>query len=224
MVQTDVITFDCYGTLIDWESGIRNAFQKALRRTGSDPRLADRALELYELEERRIEQEKPHQPYRTVLSRSALAVSRRIGWGLSGKDSSFLAEDLPSWSPFRDTNLALQRLGKKHVLGILSNVDNDLLAGTMRQLTGKFDILVTAEEVKSYKPAFAHFERAQELIGDRKWVHVAGSEYHDIEPAVTLGIGTVWVNRKGLKPVRSYSQDQVSQVHDLGKLADLLDS
>jgi 2-haloalkanoic acid dehalogenase type II len=222
--QTEVITFDCYGTLIDWESGIRSAFQKVLRKTGADPRLADKASELYEVEERRIEREGPHQLYRHVLSKTAMAVSRRVGWTFPEKDASFLAEDLPSWTPFKDTNPALQRLAKNHVLGILSNIDNDLLSGTMKHLNARFDILVTAENVKSYKPAFAHFEKAHELIGDRTWVHVAGSQYHDIEPAATLGIRAIWVNRKGARLLRKYPEDQVAQVENLDQLADQLES
>ena len=222
--QFDVITFDCYGTLIDWESGIGNAFHKTLLETGADPELRDKALQFYEDEERRIEREKPHLLYRNVLSKTALAVSRRIGWDLRERDSSFLAEDLPNWAPFKDTNPALQRLAKDHVLGILSNIDNDLLAGTMKHLGARFEIIVTAENVKSYKPAFAHFERAYELVGDRAWVHVAGSQYHDIEPAATLGIKAIWVNRKGARLLRNYSEEQVSQVKDLDQLADQLGS
>ena len=220
--QAEVLTFDCYGTLIDWDTGIRTAFEKALMKTGTTPSLAAKALALYEKEESRLEREKPHLQYRQVLSKTVLSVAGRIGWNLEEAHSSFLAESLPTWKPFQDTNPALERLAKRHMLGILSNVDNDLLAGTMKQLQARFDILVTAENVKSYKPAFAHFEKAHELIGDRRWVHVAGSQYHDIEPAATLGIRAIWVNRKRARLLRDYPEDQVSQVEDLNHLADLL--
>ncbi|HEX4920413.1 MAG TPA: HAD-IA family hydrolase [Candidatus Bathyarchaeia archaeon] len=223
-MKESVITFDCYGTLIDWETGIRNAFGKMMRQTQASQGLEERALQIYEEEERLIEHGKPHLLYRQVLSKSALAVSRRIGWTLSEKDSSFLAEDLPNWAPFSDTNPALQHLAKNHTLGILSNVDNDLLAGTLKHLKARFDILVTAENVGSYKPAFAHFEKAHELIGTRNWVHVAGSQFHDIEPAATLGIRAIWVNRKGARLLRNYPEDQVSQVENLTQLADQLGS
>ena len=222
--QMDVITFDCYGTLIDWESGIRDSFRKIMQRTGASPGLEDRAVQFYEEEERRVEREKPHQLYRQVLSKTALAVARRIGWTLSEKDSSFLAGDLPSWTPFNDTNPALQRLARDHVLGILSNVDNDLLAGTMKQLAARFEILVTAENVRSYKPKFAHFEKAHELIAGRSWVHVAGSQHYDIEPAATLGIRAIWVNRKGASLLRNYPEDKVAQVKDLAELVDIVSS
>ena len=224
MTTAEVITFDCYGTLIDWEKGIREAFHIAILRTGGDPGLESKASEAYEEEERRVEKEKPHLLYREVLSKTSLAVARRIGWRLSEAESTFLAKELPNWTPFPDTNPSLARLARKHTLGILSNVDNDLLSGTVRQFTSPFEIKVTAENVRSYKPAFGHFEEARRIIGDRSWVHVAGSQYHDIEPAVKLGIRAVWVNRKNTRPTRKYSEKQVLQVKDLNELVDQHDS
>src|SRR6266705_1200435 len=123
--QFEVITFDCYGTLIDWETGIRNAFRKAMTKTGAKPGLEAQALQLYEMEERRLEKETPHLMYRNVLSKTTLAVARKIGWQLTQADASFLANELPNWTPFHDTNPALERLAKTHSLGILSNIDND---------------------------------------------------------------------------------------------------
>ena len=87
-----------------------------------------------------------------------------------------------------------------HRLGILSNVDNDLLAGTLRHLTVEFDFLVTAQELGSYKPSLAHFERAREIVGAEEWIHVAQSYFHDVEPAVAFGVPVVWINRKGEAP------------------------
>ena len=223
MATAEVITFDCYGTLIDWEKGIRNAFHNAILKTGGDPSLESKACETYEEEERRVEKEKPHILYRDVLSKTSLAVARKIGWKLPEADSSFLARELPNWTPFPDTNPSLARLARKHTLGILSNVDNDLLSGTLRHLRSSFEIQVTAENVGSYKPAFGHFEEARRIIGDRGWVHVAGSQYHDIEPAVKLGISAVWVNRKNARPAGNYSTKQASVVKDLTELVNRLD-
>lgn len=220
--EPEVITFDCYGTLIDWETGIRNSFRAAMNRTSGAAGLETRALELYGEEERRIEREKPHLLYRQVLSKTALAVARKIGWNLNDRDSNFLSADLPNWKPFKDTNPALERLAVNHSLGILSNIDDDLLAGTLEHLVGRFDILVTAEKVKSYKPAFAHFERAHRLIGEKPWLHVAQSQYHDIEPAMELGIRAIWVNRKNAQPAHDYSGTNVTTVRDLGELVDIL--
>ncbi len=224
MTGAEVITFDCYGTLIDWEKGIRNAFHNAILKTGGDPGLESKASEAYEEEERRVEKEKPHILYRDVLSKTSLAVARKIGWNLPEAESTFLARELPNWTPFPDTNPSLAKLARKHTLGILSNVDNDLLSRTVRHFTSPFEIRVTAENVRSYKPAFGHFEEARRIIGDRSWVHVAGSQYHDIEPAVKLGIKAVWVNRKNAGPTRNYSEKQVSGVKDLNELVNRLDS
>ena len=219
-----MVTFDCYGTLIDWETGIRNAFHNAILKTGGDPGLSSQASEAYEEEERRVEKEKPHLHYRDVLSKTSLAVARKIGWKLPEAESTFLARELPNWTPFPDTNPSLARLARKHTLGILSNVDNDLLSGTVKHFTSHFEIKVTAENVRSYKPAFGHFEEARRIIGDRSWVHVAGSQYHDIEPAVKLGIRAVWVNRKNGQLSTHSVKMGVSDVKDLAQLANLLDS
>ena len=224
MATAEVITFDCYGTLIDWEKGIRNAFHEAILKTGGDPGLESKASEAYEEEERKIEKEKPHLLYRDVMSKTSLAVAKRIGWKLPETESTFLARAVPSWTPFPDTNPSLAKLARKHTLGILSNIDNDLLSGTLKHFTTHFEIKVTAENVRSYKPALGHFEEARRVIGDRRWVHVAGSQYHDIEPAVKLGIRAVWVNRKNANPTRNYSEKQVSEVKDLVELVDRLNS
>ena len=220
MTESGVITFDCYGTLIDWESGIRKAFKKAMSKSGAKPELETEALRLYETEETRVENERPHKLYRDVLSETAKAIAKKIGWNLSDADASFLADALPRLTPFPDTNPALERLARKYTLGILSNVDNNLLAGTLTHLKPTFEILVTAENVKSYKPKRAHFIEARRLIGDRTWVHVAGSFYHDIEPAAAIGIRAVWVNRKGSTPTHQYSERQVFEAKDLNQVAD----
>ncbi len=186
--------------------------------------LDSEVLRLYEAEERTVEKKEPHQPYKDVLAQSAMAVARKVGWALPKSDTSFLSEALPHWRPFPDTNPALERLAKKHTLGILSNVDNDLLAGTLKHLKARFDIIVTAENVKSYKPELAHFREARRMIGDEPWIHVAGSIYHDIEPAVVLGINAVWVNRKNSVPERRYPRWEMSEVRDLKHFVDLLES
>ncbi len=219
-----VITFDCYGTLIDWETGIRDAFHRVMSETGARLGLEAKAFELYEEEERRVEREKPHLLYRDVLAKTSLNVARKIGWELSESQSNFLMNELPTWAPFLDTNPSLEKLSRKYTLGILSNVDNDLLAGTLKHFTSLFEIIVTAENVRSYKPAPAHFEEARKIIGERSWVHVAASRYHDIEPVVRLGIRAVWVNRKKTRSTSHYSEAEVWEVKDLDELARRLDS
>jgi 2-haloacid dehalogenase/putative hydrolase of the HAD superfamily len=221
---SQVVTFDCYGTLIDWETGIRNAFHSAMSQTGASQGLESKAFELYEEEERRIEREKPHLLYRDVLAKTSLSIARKLGWNLPETQSNFLAKALPTWTPFPDTNPSLAKLWRKYTLGILSNVDNDLLAGTIKHFTSPFDLKVTAENVRSYKPAPAHFKEARKIIGKRSWVHVAASQYHDIGPAMRLGIKAVWVNRGNVPPAHDYSKRGVLEIRNLGQLVDLLGS
>jgi 2-haloalkanoic acid dehalogenase type II len=124
-------------------------------------------------------------------------VAARLGWTISEARAAFLPESVPGWRPFPDTNRALERLARAgYRLGVLSNVDDDLLAGTRRHLTVDFDVVVTAEQVGSYKPAPGHFLAARGRIGDRPWLHAAQSYVHDVRPAKDLGIAVAWVNRK----------------------------
>ncbi len=220
----EVITFDCYGTLIDWEAGIRNAFRRALAKTGASHALEAETFKLYEEEERRIEKEVPHLLYRKVLSKTALALAKRTGWKLTEDESHFLAEDLPRWTPFTDTNPALERLAERYSLGILSNIDNDLIDGTLKHFPVRFDVIITAENVRSYKPRLPHFEEARRIIGaDRMWLHVAASWYHDIDPVQRVGINAVWVNRMNVSHASPLKGD-VKEVKDLEELVNRLEA
>jgi 2-haloalkanoic acid dehalogenase type II len=195
MKRYDVLTFDCYGTLIDWERGIGDAFKAAARADGVQ---LDRAavLQAYHEVEPVLETER-YRPYREVLTLSAQRVAERLGWTLDARRAAFLAESLPSWPPFADTNAALQRLaGAGYRLAILSNVDDDLLAGTRKHLAVSFEFVVTAQQVGSYKPAPAHFTTARERIAGTPWLHVAQSWFHDVQPARALGIPIAWINRR----------------------------
>jgi 2-haloacid dehalogenase/putative hydrolase of the HAD superfamily len=211
--------------LIDWETGIRNAFRQALKKTRADPRLADRAFNLYEEEERKFEKKDSHMLYRDILSGATLAVAARIGWKLTETQSNFLSEDLPRWVPFPDTGSSLKSLSEGRRLGILSNVDDDLIEATLKHFPVRFDLIVTAEKVRSYKPGLAHFEEARRIIGDdRTWLHVAASWYHDIEPAANLGIHVVWVNRTKVPSPRPYLTASVKEVRDLMELVKRLEA
>ncbi len=195
----DVLTFDCYGTLIDWESGISESIAAAARADGIETD-REQILATHAEVEPQIQSD-TYRSYREVLAEVALAVAERLEWSLKPERARFLPDGLPGWRVFPDTNRALQRLKQQgYRLGILSNVDDDLLAGTRRQFSVSFDFLVTAEQVRSYKPARLHFDRARELIGDARWLHVAQSYFHDIEPACALGLPVVWVNRKREEP------------------------
>jgi 2-haloalkanoic acid dehalogenase type II len=200
MRRWDVLTFDCYGTLIDWEKGIGDAFRATAAQTGGVD--ADAALRAYhEIEP--VVQAETFRSYREVLTETARRVAARVGWSLPADRAGFLADSLPSWPPFPDTNAALERLAAAgYRLGILSNVDDDLLAGTRRLLAPRFDLdlIVTAQQVRSYKPAAPHFETARKRIGGQRWLHVAQSLFHDIAAARAFGIPAVWINRRGQRP------------------------
>lgn len=195
-IPFDVVTFDCYGTLIDWEAGIAHAFLAAAREDGVELEAED-VLRTYAEVEAEIESA-PYRPYRQVLQDAALATATRLAWSISPARATFLAESLPDWEPFPDTNRALERLADEgYRLGILSNVDDDLFAGTRRHFTVTLDPVITAEHVWSYKPATGHFTEARRRIGAARWLHAAQSYYHDIAPAWEKRIPSVWVNRRG---------------------------
>jgi 2-haloalkanoic acid dehalogenase type II len=215
----DVVTFDCYGTLIDWEAGIGDWFEKAAARSGFhlDRR---RALDLYARTEPAVEAE-AFRPYREVLAESARRIGEEMGWRLSDQETKGLAASLPDWQPFPDTNPALRRLAAAgYRLGILSNVDDDLLAGTRRHLEVPFDILITAGQVRSYKPAHGHFEEARRQIGPLRWLHAAQSRFHDVVPCRELGIPVAWINRRA-EPARPDVLPDV-EVRTVGDLASRL--
>ena len=215
----DIITFDCYGTLIDWEEGIFAAVSEAAAREG---RTLDRdsVLRAYAEIEPAVEAE-PYRPYRAVLAETASRTARRFGWNLTAEHASFLAESLPRWEPFPDTNRALSRLDAAgYRLGILSNIDDDLLASTLRKFDVSFTLVLTARQLRSYKPALRHFESARERVGDARWLHAAQSYFHDVVPAHGLGIPVAWINRKGELAAGPAVPDY--EFSSLGQLADAL--
>jgi len=215
----DVITFDCYGTLIDWEDGINTAFAAA---AAIDGRHLDRAqvLKVYAELEPRVEAE-TYRHYRDVLTETAQRVAAHFGWPLSHERAAFLADSLPRWPAFADTNQALERLVTAgYSLGILSNVDDDLLAGTRHHFTVTFDLTITAQQVGSYKPAHRHFTEARQRIGAKRWLHAAQSYFHDVIPARSLGIPVAWINRQQELATDGGRADR--EFHTLTELADWL--
>jgi 2-haloalkanoic acid dehalogenase type II len=213
----DIITFDCYGTLVDWETGISSAFLEAARADGVTLHREEVLRAYAELEP--VVQAESYRSYREVLNETERRVAGRFDWHPSAKHGSFLAESLPHWRPFADTNPALERLAAAgYRLGILSNVDDDLLAGTLRRLNAGFELLVTAQQVGSYKPAHGHFLTARERIADRRWLHAAQSYFHDVVPAGALSIPAAWINRK-----REAAPGRASPVREMQTLTELAD-
>ncbi len=198
--ELKLITFDCYGTLIDWESGIRGTLQRQLQSGGQE--WEDRFFDLY-LDREALHESAGYRPYREVLAAAEADVLTAAGVDPLPKPA--LAHSLPSWKPFADTLQGLQRLKEKYKLGVLSNIDRHLFARTARHLGVKFDIVVTAEDVQYYKPGPAHFERMIEQSGLNKnqVLHAAQSLYHDIAVCNELNIPCVWINRRGEQNSRS---------------------
>ena len=215
----DLITFDCYGTLIDWERGIVGAFEAeaARQQTRLDP---DQVIATYMVEEPGVEATE-YKPYRTVLDETARRVAARLGWQIPPDRTRFLSNSLIDWLPFPDTNPALERLAQHFQLGILSNVDDDLLEGTRKHFTVNFDFIVTAQQVRSYKPGHAHFKEARRRAAGKRQLHAARSYFHDVVPATALGIDVVWVNRKGELAMKDGPRPN-HEVRNLTELADLL--
>jgi 2-haloacid dehalogenase len=192
------VTFDVYGTLIDWETGVYEAFAEEAARDGVE---IDRntLIPLFHEISRGIEAGS-YELYAEVLRRTAIEVADRIGWRLEPSRSGFLPDSVQRWKPFRETNPQLAKLAKKYKLGLLSNIDDKLLGQTRRHIPVDFDLVVTAQQVRSYKPEPAHFtECARRIGGKRGWVHVASSHYHDVVPCVKQRVPVIWVNRSKQK-------------------------
>jgi 2-haloacid dehalogenase len=196
-----LITFDCYGTLVDWENGMLASLRPLFSRDGR--RISDtQLLELYGDVEALIEAG-PYLPYRQVLAMTAQEMGRRTGVNISQEEAGAFAESLVRWKPFMDTVASLQSMARKYRLGIISNVDDDLFAETRRKLAPvEFDLVVTAQQVGSYKPSFRNFEEAvrRSGLGKDQILHAGQSLYHDVAPANELGIASVWVNRPSIRP------------------------
>jgi 2-haloalkanoic acid dehalogenase type II len=183
-------------------------------------RLAPRAVLAADEQIEPVVEAERYRSYREVLTESAVRVAHQLGWALPPARGGFLAESLPRWIPFPDTNAALERLFKAgYQLGILSNVDDDLLEATRRHFTVPFDLIVTAQQVGSYKPADGHFLTARRRIGGRPWLHAARSHFHDVTPCRRLGIPVAWINRAG-EPGREPRPDR--ELATLTALADWL--
>ncbi len=195
----DTLTFDCYGTLIDWESGILAALRPVLEThgvTASD----DEILERYGAAESAV-QGGAFLPYADVLRRVMDRIAEQAGIALAAGERDALVDSVGRWPAFPDTPDALAALKRKYRLVVVSNIDDDLFARTAPNLGVEMDDVITALQVRSYKPAPAHFERMLERTGaaKEKVLHVAQSLFHDIAPARALGFATVWVNRRAGK-------------------------
>ena len=213
------VTFDVYGALIDWEEGVFEAFTKEAARDGFTID-RDELIPLFHQTEREI-QGGSYELYAEVLRRTAVQIAKEIGWPLEPSRSGFLPDSVQRWRPFKETIPTLEKLGKKRSIGLLSNVDDKLLGQTRRHIPLDFDLVVTAQQVRSYKPDPAHFKECERRMGGKRgWVHVAASYYHDIDPCLKLKVPVVWVNRNGeaLEPGQKKPTAEVKSLREAAKL------
>jgi len=221
-----IITFDCYGTLIDWETGILGAIRPILAAHGAHLTDAE-ILRMYgEIEAE--EESGGYHPYKEVLQAVVRGFGTRLGFLPTNHEQQSLPNSLASWKPFPDTVAALRQLKRKFKLGILSNIDDELFSATARQLEINFDQVVTASQARAYKPSLELFRLAQNRVAlpPQQWLHAAQSVYHDVVPAQALGISTVWVNRASPRPnsgaAKPASAKTDFEVSTLQELADLV--
>lgn len=196
----DSLVFDCYGTLIDWERGIVAALRPVLARHGvtlDDDALLERFGALESAAEK-----PPYKPYREVLATVLDGFGEQFGFTPSAEERAAFGASVGDWPAFPDSPAALQSLSRRFRLIILSNVDDDLFALSARRLQVEFADVITAQQVGSYKPDPRNFRIALERLGNRpeRVLHVAQSLFHDIAPAKSLGLTTVWVNRRHDRP------------------------
>ncbi len=213
-----LITFDCYGTLVDWEMGLQNSLSAL---PGITKEQLPELVQEYVQTEAALEQQ-AYQPYATIQRETVRSLAEHFRLELSPESADMLSRDIGSWPPFVDTKQALTRLKSQFMLGILSNIDVNLFAKTNKQLGIAFDLIVTAEDVRSYKPSHAHFLRAieQSRLEKGQILHVAQSLFHDATPAAALGFNFAWINRYG----QSKPDDipMIGEFPDLNTLADML--
>jgi 2-haloacid dehalogenase len=223
LARFDAMTFDCYGTLIDWEAGILAGLRAALPEVAADD---ESLLEAFARHEAAIESG-PYVPYRRILEQTLQSIAAELGVEPSAEAVTSFGGSVVDWPAFPDSAAALADLAERYRLGVITNCDDDLFAASQERLGIRFDPVVTAQQAKRYKPNPRGFELAFERIGlpTSRILHVAQSLYHDHVPAKRLGLSTVWVNRRagrsggGATPPASAEPDLI--VPDMRTLADL---
>jgi 2-haloacid dehalogenase len=206
------LTFDCFGTLIDWRHGIRTTGELLF------PGHGEKFLKAYIALEAEVENEGSFKRYRAVLTETAKRAAKQLALDLKADDSSALVSTIPHWPPFADVGPALIQLRKEGwKFALLTNCDRDIIALTQRRLPASFDAVVTAEDVSAYKPSPEHFKLFQSTFASSAdaWIHVAQSYFHDIKPAHELGISRIWVNRQAEKDDPSLADEVIRGLAEL---------
>jgi len=222
--DVELLTFDCYGTLIDWESGIFSAVRPVLAGHGKSIADAD-ILALYGEFEASAEAGE-YRPYREVLQAVVSSFGQRLGFTPSQAEVQSLSDSVSKWQPWPDTAAALQRLNTRYQLAIISNIDDELFASTHQFLPVNFESVTTAQQARCYKPGLAIFQMAlkKATVAPDRILHVGQSIYHDVLPAQSLGLATVWVDRPspraGIGAVKPAAGKPDLEVPDLATLAE----
>lgn len=206
------LTFDCFGTLIDWRHGIRTTGELLF------PGRGEAFLDAYITLEAEVESEGSFKRYRAVLTETARRAARQLDLDLKSDDATALVSTIPHWPPFADVGPALAELRREGwKFALLTNCDRDIIALTQRRLPASFDAVVTAEDVSAYKPSPDHFRLFQSTFGSSAdaWIHVAQSYFHDIRPTHELGITRIWVNRQGEKDDPALADATIRGLADL---------
>src|SRR5204863_8039128 len=201
------------------ESGIADAFEREASRDGFTID-RDEVIRHFHEVSREIEGGS-YELYAEVLRRAAIEIAKRIDWPLEPSRSGFLPDSVQRWGPFRETNPTLTKMAKKFSLGLIANTDDKLLGQTRRHIPHDFDLVVTAQQVRSYKPDPAHFKEFERRIGTKKgWVHIASSYYYDVEPCLKLKVPVIWVNRtkEQLEPGAKKPTAEVKSLLEAAKL------
>ena len=209
-------TFDCYGTLIDWNGGIGRELERLFGAAQ-----AARLLHGYHELEPQVQREEPGRSYREVLAVTLTRLAEREGLPLAAGEHDALGRSLPSWEPFPEVRESLEDVrGRGWKLAILSNTDRDFIDASMVRIDVPFELAIVASEIGSYKPDHGHWRAFAARVDADTHVHVAGSLFHDVAPATELGLPTIWVNRLGEAP----EPQPDLELHSLTGLADALES
>lgn len=206
------ITFDCFGTLVDWNGGFRRILEPLAGRH------VDRLVKEYHLIERMVESASPHASYREVLASTLLQAAEGCGIPCMKSDSEIISGSWELLRPFSDVESTLASLRSAgYRLAVLTNCDKDLFEITHALFSERFDLVITAEDVLDYKPSLSHFRRFERVSAARRgnWIHAACSWYHDIVPAAKLGILSVWVDREESGEDPSFASYRIESASDL---------
>jgi len=212
----EAVTFDCYGTLVDWEAGIRGLLERICREKGVNVNLRDLLQAREDIEFELIQGE--YQSYREILKVSLKEMFARFSIPYTDADGERLAESVPEWPVFPETRPALQRLAARSRLSIISNIDDDIIEKTKARIGVRFHVTVTAQQARAYKPSTKPFQLALEKLGCKpdQAMHVSSGFRYDIPPAHSLGFQTAWVNRK-----REQKPNGVQADHEFSNLTEL---